>query len=179
MPILFGNIQLGQRRIFTGEGEPFARTPPLVGFVLCGLLIRVGPRLGGLTPVFGELLPGGTCGCEVQGAPVGGDGEDERLVRVRPGCVAVGLQLRIGERLEAVRLIEAAWRDGALGRPRPTAWVGHDGGVVQPPLVADGGRLMVGIAGRAGSYIDALTPILAEPFRAAVNDQQPDRRSLG
>lgn len=180
MPILFGHIQLAQRRIFTGEGDPFARTPPRVGFALCGLVVGLGPRLARVTPLFAELSADGCFGAEVEGPPAGGESDAVARVRVRRGCVAVGLQLRIDARIEAVRLIEAPFRDGTLGPLRAGAWAGPARGVVHPPVIAERGGLMVGIAGRAGRHVDALTPILAQPFPAAdADDERAGSRSLG
>jgi hypothetical protein len=170
MPILFTNVRLAPSVDFGSGGMPFTYQPPHPSFALVGLVIRAGDWIDQVTPLFAELLEDGSTGPELRGPTFGGHGGSARELRVEAGCVVTGLQTRSGNFVDAVRLLQTRW-DGSTLMPEPTwtSWIGGNtmGGVERLERIVEpvGGAVAIGIAGRAGRYIDNLTIMTAELVR--------------
>jgi hypothetical protein len=173
MPNLFTNVRLLPFVDYGCGGMPFHFQHPGSGFALVGLNLRVGDWVDQIAPVFAELLEDGSIGPEVVGPTFGGYGGTPRELRVTPGHVVTGIQTRSGDFIDAVRLLQAKW-DGAsldLTNARWTPWIGgaNQGGVERPERILElsGTAVAIGIAGRAGAYLDNLTVIGAEMVRVS------------
>jgi hypothetical protein len=171
MPILLTNLRTLPATDFSSGGMPFAHQPPTPGFALVGLVVRAGNWIDQVAPVFAELLEDGTLGAEIQGPTFGGWGGSPYELRCLPGHVVTGIQTRSGSYVDAVRLLQTKW-DGSsldLSTTRWTQWVGAPnlGGVERMERLVEphGAAVAVGIAGRAGAYVDNLTLVSAELVR--------------
>jgi hypothetical protein len=182
MPILFTNVRIAPSVDVGSGGMPFIAQPPHAGFALIGLQLRVGHWIDQLTPVYAEMLEDGTLGPAIYGQTFGGWGGTSHELRVSPGHVVTGIQTRSGHYLDAVRLLQARW-DGSLGASEATwtPWMGGVGGVERLERIAEpyGNSVAIGIAGRAGVFVDNLTLVSAElvrvagtPVAKASNDQR-------
>jgi hypothetical protein len=85
--------------------------------------------------------------------------------------VVTGIQTRSGRYVDAVRLLQSRW-DGNNLQPADshwTAWVGGHGGVERAERIVDpaSSGIVIGLAGRAGLYLDNLTVTVGEPMRIA------------
>lgn len=171
MPTFFSNVRTLPFVDFSSGGMPFYCQHPSPGFALIGLDIRAGAWIDQVTPVFAELLDDGTLGSEVWGPVFGGDGGIVRDLRVAPGHVVTGIQTRSGNYVDAIRLLQSKWDGSAINisESKWTPWVGGwlNGGVERPERVLElsGGAVAIGIAGRAGSYVDNLTLVGADLVR--------------
>ncbi len=171
MPILLTNIRTLPSTDFSSGGMPFQYQPPAPGFALVGLVVRAGHWIDQVAPIFAELLEDGSFGSEIQGPTFGGWGGSPYELRVLPGHVVTGIQTRSGSYVDAVRLLQAKW-DGTqldMSTTRWTQWVGapNQGGVERMERLVEphGAAVAVGIAGRAGHYVDNLTLVSAELVR--------------
>ena len=165
-------IALSSWRIDVNEGEAgyFVAAPPHPAFVLVGLCVRTGAWLDAVTPIYSELLDDGRLGAEVMGPRFGGlGGTGESLIRASPGHLIVGIQTRGGAFVDALRLAEASWDGRELGVVRWTAWTGGDrgAGIERRPFLTAGAEreVLVGICGRARSYVEALSGVAATVHR--------------
>ncbi len=168
MPILFTNVRIAPSVDVGSGGLPFVTQPPHAGFALVGLMLRVGSWIDQVTPVYAEMLEDGTLGPAIHGHSYGGHGGMIHELRCAPGHVVIGMQTRSGNFLDAVRLMQARW-DGALqiNEASWTPWMGGMGGVERLERIAEpyGNTIAVGIAGRAGAFVDNLTLVSAELMR--------------
>ena len=167
MPILFCNVRFAPSVDYSAGGMPFACQPPGPGFALVGLTLRAGDWIDQVAPVYAEMLEDGTLGPAIHGPAFGGHGGILHELRVQPGHVVTGVQTRSGSYLDAVRLLQTRW-DGTLqGDSTWTPWAGGLGGVERIERCAEpqGNAVAVGIAGRAGAYVDNLTLVTAELMR--------------
>jgi hypothetical protein len=171
MPILLTNMRTLPSTDFSSGGMPFAYQPPTPGFALIGLVVRAGAWIDQVAPVFAELLEDGTLGAEHQGPAFGGYGGTPYELRVSPGHVVTGIQTRSGNYVDAIRLLQTKW-DGTsldISTTRWTAWIGapNQGGVERMERFVEphGAAVAVGVAGRAGHYLDNLTLVSAELVR--------------
>ena len=165
MSIFFSHMHTGPIVDMGFGGEDFVRLSPQPSCALVGLVIKAGAWIDRITPIFAELRDDGI-GDELMGEHIGGHGGYmRRMLRCSPGCVAVGIQTRSGNYVDAVRLLEAPWDGSRTGTPRWTDWVGgeHGGGAERTPFITavDQGEVIIGLAGRAAGYIDALTCVVA------------------
>jgi hypothetical protein len=146
-------------------GMPFTCQAPGPNFALVGLVLRVGAWIDQVTPIFAEMLEDGALGPEIYGPSSGGHGGMVREVRCLPGYVVTGIQTRSGNYLDAIRLHQTRW-DGSLvsSESHWTPWTGGLGGVERHERMAEpnGGGVVIGVAGRAGGYVDNLTIVTAE-----------------
>jgi hypothetical protein len=167
MSILFGNIQVGSVVDHGFGGEDFTRMSPHPGCAMVGLIVKSGAWIDRVTPIFAQLKEDGTFGLEFNGQSIGGEGGmTRRLLKLSPGHVAVGLQTRSGTYVDAVRLYEASWDGSTLGQPRWTDWIGGEGDAPErQAFMPPDGHVLIGVAGRAHRYLDALTGIAAAPER--------------
>lgn len=173
MPTFFSNVRKLPFVDFGSGGMPFYCQHPNPGFALVGLDVRAGAWIDQVTPVFAELMEDGMLGPEVHGDSFGGHGGMMRELRVAPGHVVTGIQTRSGHFIDAIRLLQSKW-DGStlnLSESRWTPWVGgwQNGGVERPERILElsGGAIAIGIAGRAGWYVDNLTLISADVVRVS------------
>ncbi len=171
MPILFTNIRTLPSTDVSSGGMPFSFQPPNPGFALVGLIVRAGHWIDQVAPIFAEINEDGTIGNEHVGPAFGGHGGSIQELRCTPGHVVTGLQTRSGNYVDAVRLYQSRW-DGTmldLSQSRWTSWVGapNMGGVERMERFVEpqGAAVAVGIAGRAGGYVDNLTLIGGELVR--------------
>jgi hypothetical protein len=168
MPIMFSNVRIAHSPDVGSGGFPFENHAPIGGFALVGLVIRAGDWIDAVTPIYAELRDDGTVGPERRGPSFGGHGgQVTRELRVTPGFVCVGMQTRSGNFVDAVRLLQMRWETGGLtGEPHWTEWTGGvpGGGVERQERTVEtfGREVVIGIAGRAGRYVDNLTLISAE-----------------
>jgi hypothetical protein len=173
MPILLTNLRTLPSTDFSSGGMPFSYQPPTPGFALVGLIVRAGHWIDQVAPVFAELLEDGTLGTEMQGPAYGGWGGSICELRCAPGYVVTGIQTRSGNYVDAVRLLQSKWDGGTLDTTttRWSPWVGapNMGGVERMERLVEphGAAVAVGIAGRAGSYVDNLTLLSAELVRVS------------
>jgi len=171
MPILLTNIRTLPSTDVSSGGMPFSYQPPYPGFALVGLVVRAGEWIDQITPIFAELLEDGSMGSEMRGPTCGGHGGSPHELHVTPGYVVTGIQTRSGNFVDAVRLHETRWDGSSLdtSTSRWTPWIGapNHGGVerMERLIEPQGGGVAIGIAGRAGSYVDNLTLISAELIR--------------
>jgi hypothetical protein len=171
MPILFTNVRTLPSTDFSSSGLPFSYQPPHPGFALVGLALRAGHWIDQVSPIFAEMLEDGTIGPEIQGPSFGGQGGAPQELRVAPGHVVTGIHTRSGNFVDAVRLLQARWDGSTLdvSTQRWTQWAGSSimGGVERMERIVEphGAAVAVGVAGRAGGYIDNLTLISAELVR--------------
>jgi len=171
MPILLTNLRTLPSTDVSAGGMPFSYQPPYPGFALVGLVVRVGEWIDQITPIFAELLEDGAIGSDMHGPTFGGHGGSPHELRVTPGYVVTGIQTRSGDFVDAVRLQEARWDGSSLDTStlRWTPWIGgpNQGGVERMERLVEphGGGVAIGIAGRAGIYVDNLTLIGAELVR--------------
>ena len=173
MPTMFAKIRVVPSVDVSAGGMPFHCQAPSAGLALVGLDLRAGEWIDQVTPVFAELLDDGSLGSELYGASYGGHGGTVHQLRVQPGHVVIGLQTRSGSFVDAVRLLQSRW-DGsslALSESTWTPWVGGRGGVERPERTFEpfGSAVAMGIAGRAGAYVDNLTIVGAELLRVPGN----------
>jgi hypothetical protein len=173
MPNLFTNVRSLPFVDYGSGGMPFYAQHPNAGFALVGLNLRAGEWIDQVTPVFAELLEDGTLGPEICGPSYGGFGGMARELRVHPGHVVTGIQTRSGNFVDAIRLLQSKW-DGSsldLATARWTPWVGgwSNGGVERPERVLElqGTSIGIGIAGRAGHFVDNVTLIGADLVRVS------------
>jgi hypothetical protein len=149
---------------------PFAAQAPAPGFALVGLMLRIGAWVDQVVPLFSEMLEDGSLGPPVYGQAFGGHGGLGTQIHCAPGHVVTGLQTRSGNYVDAVRLYQTRW-DGSLitSESAWTSWAGGPGGVERIARIAEpeGGSIAIGLAGRAGTYLDNLTILTAEPVRIA------------
>jgi len=188
MPILFTNVHTLPSTDVSSAGMPFTFQPPNPGFALVGLVVRAGHWIDQITPLFAELLEDGNLGPQVRGPSYGGMGGTLQELQLSPGHVVTGIQTRSGNYVDAVRLLQARW-DGTtidMATAKWTQWIGapNMGGVERSERIVEpaGGAVAVGIAGRAGMYLDNLTLIGAEPVRVmgtTVARQNGSRTSRG
>jgi hypothetical protein len=169
MPILFTNVRVAPHVDSGTGGMPFQYQPPSSAFALVGFLVRAGSWIDQVTPIFAELFEDGTLGPDVMGPVFGGHGGTSHELRVAPGHVVTGLQTRSGNYVDAIRLLQTRW-DGSLSDETSwTPWCGSAdlGGVMRAERLAEpaGATIAVGIAGRAGGYLDNLTIITASIAR--------------
>lgn len=171
MPILLTNLRTLPATDISSGGMPFSYQPPTPGFALVGLVVRAGAWIDQVSPIFAELLEDGTLGSEMQGPAFGGHGGSPFELRVQPGHIVTGIQTRSGNYVDAVRLLQTKWDGSSLDMPttRWTQWVGAPnlGGVERMERLVEphGAAVAVGIAGRAGHYVDNLTLLSAELVR--------------
>jgi hypothetical protein len=180
MPILFSKVRVVPSTDFGSGGMPFECHAPHPGFALVGLTLRAGDWIDQVTPVFAEIDDDGSVGPESFGPSFGGHGGSVKHLRVAPGCVATGMQTRSGHFIDGVRLLQTRWDGTSLGESQWTEWVtgASIGGVERPERIAEpvGRGVIVGVAGRAMTYLDNLTVICAEVSRlstTAVTAQAP------
>jgi len=170
MPILFSNVRTAPFVDFSSGGLPFTAQAPAPGFALVGLMMRTGAWIDQIVPLFAEMLEDGTLGPVVHGYSYGGFGGVPTHLQCSPGHVVTGIQTRSGSFVDAIRLYQTRW-DGSLISSEAgwTPWCGGPGGVERIARFAEpeGGGIAVGIAGRAGAYVDNLTLVTAEPLRIA------------
>jgi hypothetical protein len=170
MPILFTNVRPLPANDPGSGGLPFHCQHPGTGFALVGLTVRAGHWIDQVTPIFAELLDDGTIGPELTGPSFGGFGGGTQELRAAPGWLVSGIQTRSGHFVDALRLRLARW-DGASLDPsdgRWTPWVGGAfGGVERADRLIETPAVAIGIAGRAGAFVDNLTLIGGEPVRVA------------
>lgn len=173
MPILLTNVRTLPSTDVSSGGMPFSHQPPQTGFALVGLLVRAGDWIDQVSPLYAEMLEDGTLGAELQGPAFGGHGGTVYELRVAPGHVVTGIQTRSGNFVDAIRLSQSRW-DGTTLDPSTTKWtqwVGapNRGGVerVERMVEPQGAAVAVGIAGRAGHFVDNLTLIAAELIRVS------------
>ncbi len=173
MPTFFTNVRTLPFVDFGSGGMPFYHQHPNPGFALVGLTIRAGEWIDQVMPMFAEVLDDGTLGPEVHGPAFGGSGGVVRELRVAPGHLVTGIQTRSGSYIDAIRLLQSKW-DGSslqLSDSRWTPWVGgwSNGGVERAERILElsGSAVAIGVAGRAGGYVDNLTLIGAELTRVA------------
>jgi hypothetical protein len=173
MPILFTNVRALPCTDFGSGGMPFSHQSSNPGFALVGLVVRAGQWIDQVTPVFAELLEDGSLGPDVHGPAFGGFGGTPRELHAAPGHVVTGIQTRSGDFVDAIRLLQEKW-DGSMlsaAESKWTAWVGspNQGGVERYERVVEpyGTAVAIGIAGRAGAYVDNLTLIGAELVRVS------------
>ena len=171
MPILFTNVHTLPSTDVSSSGMPFSVQAPNPGFALVGLAVRAGHWIDQITPLFAELLEDGSIGPQICGPSFGGYGGNVQELHLTPGHIVTGIQTRSGNYVDAVRLLQARW-DGTtidMATAKWTQWIGapNMGGVERTERMVEpaGGALAVGIAGRAGHYLDNLTLIGAEPVR--------------
>ena len=173
MPILLTNLRTLPSTDFSSAGMPFAYQPPAPGFALVGLIVRAGAWIDQVAPVFAELLEDGTLGPELQGPAYGGWGGTPHELHCAPGHVVTGIQTRSGSFVDAVRLLQTKFDGSSLdvSSSRWTSWVGapNMGGVERMERLVEphGAAVAVGIAGRAGAYLDNLTLVSAELVRVS------------
>jgi hypothetical protein len=173
MPILFTNVRpLASVDVGSG-GMPFSHQHVSPGFALVGLVVRAGSWIDQVTPIFAELYEDGSFGSEVVGPACGGYGGTTQELRVMPGHLVTGIQTRSGSFVDAVRLLQSRWDGTSLNvsDSKWTQWVGGStmGGVERPErmIEAAGTAVAIGIAGRAGTYVDNLTLVGAELVRVS------------
>jgi hypothetical protein len=173
MPVLFTNVHTLPSTDVSSAGMPFSFQPPTPGCALVGLVVRAGHWIDQITPLFAELLEDGTIGPQMRGPSYGGHGGTVQELQLSPGHVVTGIQTRSGDYVDAVRLLQAKW-DGStieMTTAKWTQWIGapNMGGVERIERLVEpvGGAVAIGIAGRAGRYVDNLTLIGAEPVRVA------------
>jgi hypothetical protein len=168
MPALFCNVHSLPFVDFGSGGATFYCQHPNPGFALVGLDIRAGAWIDQVVPVFAELMDDGTVGQEVAGQAFGGYGGAARELRVAPGHVVTGIQTRSGNYIDAIRLLQSKWDGSSLNlqESKWTPWVGgwNNGGVERPERILElsGATVAIGIAGRAGGYLDNLTLVGAD-----------------
>jgi hypothetical protein len=170
MPILFTNVRTLPFVDFGCGGMPFYQQHPNPGFALVGLTVRAGDWVDQVTPIFAELYEDGSIGPETYGVTSGGGGGwMTHEVRVEPGHLVTGMQTRSGSFVDAVRLLQSPWNGTSLdlSASKWTPWIGGRGGVERPErlLELSGSSVAIGIAGRAGGYLDSLTIIGGELVR--------------
>jgi hypothetical protein len=169
MPILFSKVRVAPSTDFGCGGMPFECHAPYPGFALVGLQVRAGDWIDQVTPIFAEVNEDGTFGPELHGPSFGGHGGMVKHLRVQPGCLATAMQTRSGHFLDGVRLMQTRWDGTALGDSMWTEWLTGSsmGGVERPERWAEpaGRGVIVGIAGRAMTYVDNLTFVSAELSR--------------
>ena len=171
MPILFTNVHTLPSTDVSSAGMPFTFQQGNPGFGLVGLVVRAGHWIDQVTPIFAELLEDGSIGPQVRGPSFGGNGGTPQELQLMPGHVVTGIQTRSGDYVDAVRLLQAKWDGNGIDMTTAkwTAWVGgpYMGGVERIERMVEpvGGAIAVGLAGRAGRYVDNLTLIGAEPVR--------------
>lgn len=172
MPSLYTNVRVSPSVDVGSGGMPFVCQPPGPGFALVGLMIRCGSWIDQVAPIFAEMLDDGTLGPVFQGPTFGGHGGVVHELRCAPGHVVTGLQTRSGNFLDAARLNQTRW-DGSLvaGESSWTAWCGGLGGVERLERMAEpyGATVGIGLAGRAGTYVDNLTLVTAEIMRVTAS----------
>ena len=107
-------------------------------------------------------------------APVAGKGDQGAAsesffeLKVRPGHVVTGLQTRSGNYVDAIRFYQTRWDGSQLVTSESswTQWAGAPGmgGVERAERMAEplGTAVAVGVAGRAGGYLDNLTLVAGE-----------------
>jgi hypothetical protein len=173
MPTFFSNVRPLPFVDFGTGGMPFYYQHPNPGLALVGLTVRAGDWIDQVTPIFAELHEDGTMGPEIQGPAFGGHGGTFSELRVSPGYVVTGVQTRSGSFIDAIRLMQSKW-DGTtlhLTDSKWTPWIGGrtGGGVERPERMIDlpGSGVAIGIAGRAGTYLDNFTLIGAELTRVS------------
>jgi hypothetical protein len=169
MPILFTNIRITPSVDFGTGGMPFQYQPPSSGFALVGFTVRAGSWIDQVTPIFAEMREDGSLGPDIHGPAFGGHGGTARELRVAPGHVVTAIQTRSGTYVDAIRLQQTRW-EGALAEESSwTPWCGGAdmGGVERTERFAEptGTAVAVGVAGRAGLYLDNLTVLTAEIVR--------------
>jgi len=170
MPMTFSNWRVDA--IDGPQEGSFVAASPHGGFALTGLVVRAGAWVDAVGALFSELLDDGRLGAEVVGPRFGGPGGyGESVIRATPGHVFVGIQTRGGAFVDAVRLAEAAWDGRDIGAVRWTTWVGGDGsgGIERRPFLTNAGNreLLVGLGGRARTYVEALSGVAATVHRVA------------
>jgi hypothetical protein len=169
MPILFTNVRVAPSVDFSTGGMPFHYQPPSPGLALVGFIVRAGNWIDQITPIFAELRDDGTIGPDLPGPSFGGHGGTARELRVTPGYIATGIQTRSGSYVDAIRLQQNKWDGSLVDEPTWTPWCGGAdlGGVERHPRFAEplGTAAAVGIAGRAGFYVDNLTIVTGEIVR--------------
>src|SRR5262249_39184723 len=126
------------------------------------------------TPIFAELLDDGTIGAELTGPSFGGFGGASHELRAASGWLVTGIQTRSGDFVDALRLRLARW-DGTSLEASEARWAagvgGSFGGVERADRLIEVPSVAIGIAGRAGAYVDNLTLIGGEPVRVAASAQ--------
>ena len=168
MPILFTNVRTAPFVDYSSGGMPFTAQAPAPGFALVGLTLRHGAWIDQVSPLFAEMLEDGSLGPVVHGQAFGGHGGVSAQLLCAPGHVVTGIQTRSGNFVDAIRLYQTRW-DGSLITSDSgwTPWCGGSGGVERIARFAEpeGGGIAIGLAGRAGAFLDNLTVVTAEPMR--------------
>lgn len=168
MAILFTNVRTAPFVDYSSGGMPFTAQAPAPGFALVGLMLRAGAWIDQVVPLFAELLEDGSLGPLVHGQAYGGHGGVPTYIHCAPGHVVTGIQTRSGSYVDAVRLYQTRW-DGSLisSESAWTPWCGGPGGVERVTRFAEpeGGAIAIGLAGRAGAYLDNVSLVTAEPVR--------------
>ena len=172
MPVLFNNVRVVPSVDVGSGGYPFLFQPPQPSAALIGFAIRAGSWIDQIVPIFAELLEDGSTGAEQRGPAFGGaGGHTTTELKVQPGHVVTGLQTRSGTYVDAIRLYQTRWDGTQLVSSESswTHWAGAPGmgGVERAERMAEpiGIAVAVGIAGRAGGYLDNLTLVAGELVR--------------
>jgi hypothetical protein len=138
-----------------GPGGAAFELAPQPRQLLRGLTVRVSPGyLGSVKPIFQG--PGG----DVQGSMVG-EGTAKIDVVGRPGYVVGAVVIRASDRVNALKVIFVKMSGNRLlpGDRYESEWFGSRPGGTEVTL-GDGVTPVVGIFGRAGSWVDAMGLIL-------------------
>lgn len=168
MPIMLRNLRILRSPDSGSGGMPFFCAPPAPGLALVGAIVRAGDWIDQITPIFAELLEDGTLGPTLNGPAFGGHSGDLRELACAPGHVVTGIQIRSGHYVDAIRLQQTRW-DGSLVAAESswTSFCGGGGGAELAEWLAEpvGSAAIVGLIGRAGSYVDRLGVVTAEAIR--------------
>lgn len=186
MPILLDHVRVLPSTDLGPGGSPFTLLAPQPGFALVGVRLRVGDWVDRVEPLFAEMLDDGRLGVEAAGGAAGGEGglRVEEL-RAPAGHVVTGLQTRSGSYVDAVRLLVTRWSGGLRASATTwTPWLGGraGGGVLREARLAvpQGRSVAVGVTGRAGRFVDALSLVSAEVTQlrpsATPVEKSPGRR---
>lgn len=131
--------------------------------VLSGIRIAHGRLVDSVTPLFRDMDVDGKLGGIRKGNHHGGSGGDA-VVDVEVGqWVVTGLEVRVGDRVDAIRVTFHGW-DPSVGRTERkfvSEWYGGGGGNCVVSLQLPRDRVAIGIIGRSGAVIDAIGLISA------------------
>jgi hypothetical protein len=185
MAILLSNIQVAP-----SKPNQFIRCAPHPSFALVGLRIHSIGYMATVAPIFSEVFEDGRLGRDLRNTPMITSqlgrailltpsmfraGAEE--LHVMNGKVVTGLQTCTHSRIVAIRLEETPW-DGSLrvSEARWTPWLGvprKTGALAELRAEPRGRVVAVGIAARAGFFIDEISLVTAEMQQIAAEPLQP------
>jgi hypothetical protein len=181
MPILYTNVRTVHATA-QGGGLPFAHHAPHAGLAVVGL--RIGHGLSRVRAIFAELGDDGSMGPDLDERGLFATVLGAHVVRVEPGCVLTGLQVRGARYVHALRLQQTPW-DGTL-QSHASSWLPwwsrrlswRPTERLRCHAEPKGNAVVIGIAGRGDLFVRELSLITATPERVRSDAAAPRAPSL-